>query len=71
MSDAATVEQLRDASFRCGYLYETLLVVRDGMSWAASNLPPESRERQLLEGRIQRANRTLSLCDQADRCAGR
>ncbi len=65
-TDDEIVEKLRDMDYRSGWLQAALAVARDGMAWAASNLPPPSRERQLLEKRIQETDRKLALVARAD-----
>ncbi len=64
--DAELVARLRDAAARSAYLCATIGALRDGMAWAASNLPPQSRERQLLEIRLQAADDALALVKAAD-----
>lgn len=65
--DAELVAKLRDPAERSAFLAATVAALRDGMAWAASNLPPEARERQLLEVRLQTANDALALVEAAGR----
>lgn len=68
-TDDELVESLRNPHTRNGFLEGIITSLRTDMAWAASNLPPPSRERQLLEKGIQQADHTLALIKKADKRA--